>query len=271
MAIQFPDISPIAFSLGPIDIRWYALAYLAGFLLGWRYALRLADRDAVTRPDRNDIDDFLVWALAGVILGGRLGYVLFYQPAYFLENPLAILQLWQGGMAFHGGAAGVILALILFSWKRRINAFRLADIVCCVVPIGLFFGRIANFINGELFGRPTTLPWGVVFPTGGPDPRHPSQLYEAFLEGLVLFVVLALLVRSEKWRNRTGFLSGVFLFGYGTFRFLIEFVRMPDAHLGLLAMNLSMGQWLSLPMVVAGLVLMARAPLTLFVISRVRP
>lgn len=262
--MTFPDIDPVALSLGPIEIRWYALAYLAGFLIGWRYALRLAGKDTPHRPDRTDIDDLLIWIIPGVILGGRIGYVLFYQTAYYLEYPMEILKVWQGGMSFHGGAIGVILAMILFSWRRKINAFAVADIVCCAVPIGLFFGRIANFVNGELYGRITTAPVGVVFPMAGPDPRHPSQIYEAFFEGAVLFMIMFILARQEKWRQKAGFLSGVFLAGYGIFRFFIEYTRAPDAHLGLLTLGLSMGQWLCIPMVLAGLVLIYLSPLKLF-------
>ena len=191
--IEFPNIDPVAFSLGPIDIRWYALAYLAGILLGWQYCMRLAGLDLEQKPSREDIDDFLPWAIAGVIFGGRLGYVLFYNLEFYLDNPSQILQLWQGGMSFHGGALGVILALIIYPFFKKIPHLRLADCVCASVPIGLLFGRIANFINGELFGRVTDSKFGMVFPHGGELPRHPSQLYEAVLEGAVLFLILFVL------------------------------------------------------------------------------
>jgi len=260
---DFPDFDPVALWLGPFPVRWYALAYLAGFLLGWWYARSLARTSSLTREA---IDDFLPWAVAGVILGGRLGYVLFYQPAYFAAHPAEILYVWQGGMAFHGGLLGVIAALFIFAWRRRIEVLRLADILACAVPIGLFFGRIANFINGELFGRVTDLPWAVRFPAGGDLPRHPSQLYEAALEGAALFLILWGMSQSEKVRSRPGYRAGVFLIGYGTFRFIVEYVRAPDAHLGLILNVISMGQLLSLPMIILGCAVMiiafARRPVS---------
>ena len=206
-------------------------------------------------------DDFLVWATLGVVLGGRIGYVLFYKPLYYLANPSEIFMVWQGGMSFHGGALGVILAVILFARRNRLNLFSIGDTVCTVVPIGLFFGRIANFINGELFGRPAPedLPWGVIFPGGGPIPRHPSQLYEAGLEGLLLLVVLHLLWRKPALRLRPGFLSGAFFAGYGIARIVSEFFRQPDAHLGFLWGGATMGQLLSLPLLMFGAILMIRA------------
>lgn len=259
LAIPFPAMDPVAIEIGPLAIRWYALAYLAGFILGWRYAVYLARRD--TRPPSGpEVDDFLTWAIIGVILGGRLGFVLFYNPAYFLQHPLEILQIWEGGMAFHGGLLGMVLAIILYARHRRFSPLALGDIVACVTPIGLFFGRIANFINNELWGRPTDLPWGVVFPIP-PQwepliptvPRHPSQLYEAFLEGLVLFVILAVLARRPAIRARHGLLTGVFLTGYGVFRFLVEFVRQYDPREGLFLGVFTTGQLLSAPMVLAGI------------------
>jgi phosphatidylglycerol:prolipoprotein diacylglycerol transferase len=254
MTIPFPDISPIALSIGPLDIRWYALAYLAGFLLGWKYVVTLAGKVPGQRPNKLDIDDFLAWGILGVILGGRIGYVLFYQPQLYLENPLELFMLWHGGMSFHGGAAGMIIAMILYAWAKKIYVLRLTDWVCCAVPIGLFFGRIANFINGELFGRVTTAPWGMVFPHGGPDPRHPSQLYEAILEGAVLFTVLFLMTRSDRIRDRPGLISGVFLIGYALSRMTVEFFREPDVQIGYLMGWVTMGQVLCLPMILGGLV-----------------
>ncbi len=248
MAIAFPDIDPVAFSLGPLVVRWYALAYLAGILIGWRYILRLIRLDAPPALKKDDIDDFLPWAVLGVILGGRLGYILFYQFSLYMEHPLEILKLWHGGMSFHGGAAGVIAAMMIYAWKRRMSFFRLTDLVCCAVPIGLFFGRIANFVNGELFGRVTASPLGMVFPHGGPDPRHPSQLYEAVLEGLVLGLILFLMVRNERIRSRSGLISAAFLAGYGIARFIIEFFREPDPQIGTIAGVFTMGQMLCLPM-----------------------
>lgn len=258
LALPFPVIDPVALELGPIAIRWYALAYLAGFILGWRYAIYLA-RQTAGPPSGPDIDDFLTWAIIGVIIGGRIGFAIFYNAGHFLANPLDILRIWEGGMAFHGGLLGVVAAILIFARVRRISPLALGDIIACVAPIGLFFGRIANFVNNELWGRPTDAPWGVVFPIPPqwepliPSvPRHPSQLYEAFLEGLVLFVVLALLVRRPAIRARHGLLTGIFLSGYGIFRFLVEFVRQYDPRDGLFLGVFSTGHLLSLPMMAAG-------------------
>jgi phosphatidylglycerol:prolipoprotein diacylglycerol transferase len=254
MALTFPNIDPVAIALGPIQIRWYALAYLAGILLGWFYALKIVrqNEEKGLRPNRVDIDDFIPFAVLGVILGGRLGYILFYQPSYYLSRPLEILQLWHGGMSFHGGALGVIVAIIAYTLIRKIPMLRFADVICAVVPIGLFFGRVANFINGELYGRVTDAPWGMVFPGGGDAPRHPSQLYEAALEGGLLFMVLFFLIRSEFVRTHAGIISGAFLAGYGLCRMFIELFREPDWYLGFVAGPLTMGQILCLPMIVAG-------------------
>lgn len=256
MSIPFPDIDPVALTLGPLQIRWYALAYLAGFLGGWRYALHLAGQYSAQikgwRPNRDDIDDFLSYAVIGVIVGGRLGYVLFYNAEYYWANPLEALKIWEGGMAFHGGALGVILAMIVYSLVRKVPLLRLSDIVCMVVPIGLFFGRMANFINSELYGRVTNVSWGMVFPHGGGEPRHPSQLYEAFFEGLVLFVILLILNKIKSVRERYGVISGAFLCGYALFRFGIEYYREPDFHLGFIIQDLSMGQILCVPMFILG-------------------
>ncbi|GAA0582447.1 prolipoprotein diacylglyceryl transferase [Caenispirillum bisanense] len=255
-ALPFPAIDPIAIEIGPLAIRWYALAYLTGLLGGWWY-LRFLARRTPGGPTDDQADDFLVWATLGVVVGGRLGYVLFYKPEYYLANPLDIVKVWQGGMAFHGGVLGVIFAIWLFSRLRGLSFLRMGDLVCAVVPIGLFFGRIANFINGELWGRPAPdVPWAVVFPHGGDVPRHPSQLYEAILEGLVLVVLLHLLWRVAAIRERRGFIAGAFLAGYGLSRFTVEFFREPDAFLGTLAAGLTMGQLLSLPMILAGAALM---------------
>ncbi len=247
-------VNPIAFEVFGLPIRWYALAYLAGFILGWRYALRLA-RKGLAKPTADDMDEFLTWAVLGTILGGRVGYVLFYQPQYFLENPLQIVRIWEGGMSFHGGMLGVIAAMLLFARRREIRFFAVADVVATVAPIGLFFGRIANFVNQELYGRITDLPWGVVFPIAGREPRHPSQLYEAFLEGAVLFTILSVLARRPDIRGRPGSLSGLFLIGYGIARFSVEFLRQPDSQLGFLWLGATMGQLLSAPMVLLGVVL----------------
>jgi phosphatidylglycerol:prolipoprotein diacylglycerol transferase len=252
-AIPFPAIDPIAIAVGPIAIRWYALAYIVGLLLGWRYCLVLADRPPHL-VHRQDIDDFLVWATLGVVLGGRIGYVLFYNSAYYLANPIDALYIWHGGMSFHGGAIGVTLAIWLFGRTRGIPLLAFADIICAAVPIGLFFGRIANFINGELFGRVTDVPWAVVFPAGGPLPRHPSQLYEAVCEGLLLFLLLLIAERSGA-RRHPGLLSGLFLAGYAVARMSGELFRQPDAQLGFLIFGATMGQLLSIPMLLAGIAL----------------
>jgi phosphatidylglycerol---prolipoprotein diacylglyceryl transferase len=256
--IPFPAIDPVLVSIGPFAIRWYALAYIAALLLGWRYCSALARRWAARGTpvaSTKEIDDFLVWATIGVVLGGRVGYVLFYNSAFYLQHPGQALELWHGGMSFHGGAAGVILAMAWFCRKRGLSVLRFADVVVCAVPIGLFLGRIANFINGELWGRPSDAPWAMIFPTGGPVPRHPSQLYEAMLEGIVLFLILFFLQRSDTVRARSGTLGGVFLIGYGAFRIVVEFFREPDAQLGFLVGGTTMGQLLSVPLILAGLFL----------------
>lgn len=257
LAIAFPVIDPVAISLGPLVIRWYALAYIAGLLLGWRYCRYLASRGGPVTPDA--FDDFLTWATLAVVIGGRLGYVLFYKPAYHLANPLEILMVWQGGMSYHGGMIGVLLAIFLYARRHKIPGLALGDLVAAATPIGLFFGRLANFVNGELAGRPSDVPWAMAFPAYGPEPRHPSQLYEAALEGLVLFVLLAWLAHKPELRARHGLIGGVFLAGYGIARIIGEIFREPDTFIGFLSFGTTWGQWLSLPMVVAGLVLVLRA------------
>jgi phosphatidylglycerol:prolipoprotein diacylglycerol transferase len=248
-------LDPVALQIGPIAIRWYALAYIAGFVLGWRYALWLTRRSPLP-PDPQALDEFLTWAVVGTILGGRLGYVLFYNLEEYLADPLTIFYVWRGGMSFHGGLAGVILATVLFARRRGFPIMALGDVVAAAAPIGLFFGRIANFVNGELYGRPSDVPWAITFPTP-PDvpmvPRHPSQLYEAGLEGIVLFLILLPMALNPRIRARMGTITGVFLTGYGLARFLVEFVREPDTQLGFLWLGATMGQLLSLPMIVIGI------------------
>ena len=256
-ALMFPTIDPVAIAIGPLAIRWYALAYIIGIMLGWRYMIALSRR-APAIVTRADIDDFLTWATLGVILGGRLGYVIVYKPGYYLENLSEVLQVWHGGMAFHGGALGVIIALILFARRRKIPLLPFGDLLVGVVPIGLGLGRIANFLNGELWGRVTDVSWGMVFPTGGPEPRHPSQLYQACLEGLLLFLVLRVL-EVKGFRDRPGFLGGAFLAGYGVARSIGELFRQPDPFLGFLVAGATMGQLLSVPMILVGIWLMVRA------------
>ena len=262
LALPFPAIDPVLISIGPFMIRWYALAYIFGILLGWLYAR------AIIRNERlwggpapisvTDFDDFVLWVTLGIILGGRLGYVLFYNPAHFVEHPLEILQLWQGGMSFHGGFAGCVVAVMAFAWKRGISILSLGDVVCAVAPIGLLLGRLANFINGELWGRASDVPWAMVFPGAGPLPRHPSQLYEAALEGAVLLAVLAVMVRGRALQ-RPGLILGAFSLGYGLARSVCELFREPDAQLGFLWGGMTMGMLLSVPLMIAGAVLIGQA------------
>ena len=240
----------------PFPLRWYSLGYLAGILVGWWYLMKLIDRPGAPMARRH-ADDMVFYGTLGVILGGRIGYVLFYRPEFYFANPLEIVQLWDGGMSFHGGAAGTSVAMFYLAWKNKLSVLRVHDYVSCVVPIGLFLGRLANFVNGELWGRPTDVPWAVAFPDGGPVGRHPSQLYEAGLEGILLFTVLAFLFWRTDARYKPGLLTGVFVLGYGLCRFIVEFFRQPDAGLENLSWGLTMGQTLTLPMILAGLFLIA--------------
>ena len=256
LVIPYPTFDPVLVQLGPFAIRWYALAYIFGILIGWGYArllirsTRLWGRKAPMTV--SDFDDFVLWVTIGIILGGRIGYVLFYNLPYFIEHPLEIVQLWNGGMSFHGGFIGCVLAVLLFGYTRGISVLSLGDLTCAAGTIGLFLGRLANFINGELWGRPTDVPWAMIFPNGGPLPRHPSQLYEAGLEGLLLFIVLALLVRAGALK-RPGLIIGCFAVGYALARTFCEFFREPDAQLGFLWGGATMGQLLSVPLFLAGL------------------
>jgi len=258
LVLPFPDIDPVLIQIGPLAIRWYALAYIAGLVIGWQTLRRICEQPPRTLG-ADKIDDFLLWAALGVILGGRVGYMLFYKPAHFVANPLAALAVWEGGMSFHGGLLGVGVAMLLFARRNATPFLQLSDLVCLVAPVGLFLGRIANFINGELWGRTTDVAWAMVFPRGGPDPRHPSQLYQAFLEGAVLFAVLLAVWRLADGRRRPGLLSGVFGAGYGTARIIGELFREPDAHIGYLWGPLTMGMLLSLPLVAYGAWLIGRA------------
>lgn len=259
-ALPFPNIDPVIVQIGPLGIHWYGLGYVVGILFAWWYAKRLVTTprlwpNGVLPMKPEDIDDFLVWAAVGVVLGGRTGYILFYDLSRYIANPLDILAVWQGGMSFHGGLLGVTLALFLFARKRGIYVWSLVDVVAAGVPVGLGLVRVANFINSELWGRTTDVPWAVEFPTGGPFLRHPSQLYEALLEGLVLFVVLRILTHSRLNKLKTpGFVAGAFVAGYGAARIFVEFFREPDQQLGYLFGGwLTMGMVLSLPMVLMGL------------------
>ncbi len=259
LAIAFPVIDPVAIEIGPIAIRWYALAYITGLVLGWRW-MKLLAKSAVTEVNALDIDDFLVWAAVGVVVGGRLGFVLFYEPVHFLNNPIDIPKVWTGGMSFHGGFLGVVIAAIFFCKNRGVNPWVFGDLLGCSAPIGLFFGRAANFVNAELWGRETDAPWGVLFPPRphmgpldpGGVPRHPSQLYEAVLEGLLLFIVLGLLWRVGFFRERPGQLMGLFIAGYGLGRFVAEYFRQFDHHLDLGPVIITNGQIYSIPMIVIG-------------------
>jgi len=258
LLLPYPEIDPVLIQLGPFAIRWYALAYIAGLVLGWQIMRRLCVQPPkILSPEK--IDDFLLWAALGVILGGRLGYVLFYKPGFYLSQPLSILTVWEGGMSFHGGFLGVVVAVTAFAIRNKVPIFMLADLVAMVVPIGLFFGRVANFINGELWGRPTDVAWAMVFPRGGPLPRHPSQLYQAFFEGVVLFSLIVVVWRLTDGRRRPGLLTGVFCVGYGVARIIGELFREPDAFLGYIWGPLTMGMLLSVPLLVFGGWLIARA------------
>ncbi|MDX2223281.1 MAG: prolipoprotein diacylglyceryl transferase [Rhodospirillaceae bacterium] len=258
-AIPFPTIDPVIFEIGPVAVRWYALAYIVGILGGVAYVKRLVRLPpALMTPAQ--VDDFFLWALLGVVLGGRIGYALFYKPMEYLVDPLGILKTWEGGMSFHGGLLGVILAIMLYARRAKVDQWYLADGVGCAVPIGLGLGRLANFVNGELWGRVAPdVPWAMVFPGAGDLPRHPSQLYQATLEGVVLFAVMFALSRNETVRRRPGTLTGCFLIGYGLARIVGEVFREPDAHIGFLAMGATMGQLLSVPMVLFGLFCVWRA------------
>ena len=253
--LEFPVIDPVALQIGPLSARWYGIMYAVAFSVAWFLARRRAARPG-SGWTAMQVDDLITWGVAGVVLGGRIGYVLFYDLAYYLDNPLQILSIWRGGMSFHGGVAGVVLVAWLYGRSIGKPLLAVGDFIAPLVPPGLLAGRLGNFINAELWGRVTDAPWAMVFPTGGPLPRHPSQLYEAALEGLALFVILW--VYSARPRAR-GAVGGLFLIGYGSSRFLVEFFRQPDAQLGFVAMGwMSMGQVLCLPMIALGLFLMLR-------------
>ncbi len=265
--LPFPHFDPILVSIGPFAIRWYALAYIFGILLGWLYARAIIRNERLWGGPAPltvlDFDDFVLWVTLGIILGGRTGYVLFYSFPHFAANPLEIFEVWKGGMSFHGGFLGCVVAVVLFARTRGVPLLSLGDITCAVGPIGLFLGRLANFVNGELWGRPADVPWAMVFPAGGPQPRHPSQLYEATLEGLVLLAILAVLVRMGALK-RPGLTVGAFAVGYAIARTICELFREPDAQLGFLWGGLTMGMVLNVPLLLAGLafigVALARKP-----------
>ena len=256
----FPDFDPVLVSFGPFAIRWYALAYIVSLILGWRLMRGLCQRTPVVASTL-EVDDFLTWAVLGVVLGGRIGYVLFYQPGAFASHPGRILQVWHGGMSFHGGVLGVVAAILLYCRRHRVPVLGFADRLAIVTPMGLGIGRCANFINGELWGRPAPdwVPFRMIYPRVDMVPRFPSELYEAFLEGVVLSAVMWFAAARPGVRARFGFLTGLFLVGYGVARFTAEFAREPDVFLGFLAFGLSMGQILSLPMIAIGIVFMTLA------------
>jgi phosphatidylglycerol:prolipoprotein diacylglycerol transferase len=261
--LPFPDFDPVLVQIGPFAIRWYALAYVAGILLGWRYVAGLMKKPALWGPrgapaTTAQVDDLVLWITLGVILGGRLGHVFFYTPSIIVEDPLEIVQVWHGGMSFHGGALGVLVAVFAFCWKNRLDVLRVGDAITACAPIGLFFGRIANFINGELWGRPTDAPWAIIFPQAGIEPRHPSQLYEAALEGLALFLILRWATHGAGFLKRRGVVAGLFLLGYALFRTFVENFREPDRYLQHFPLGLTMGMMLSAPMVIGGLFLIWR-------------
>ncbi len=264
-ALPFPNIDPVIVQIGPLAIHWYGVAYIVGILFAWWYGKRLVTNPKLWPDGRlpmkpEDLDDFIVWAAAGVVLGGRIGYVLFYDLARYLEHPLDIFAVWQGGMSFHGGFLGTVLAIILFARSRGISVWTMFDVIAAGVPVALGLVRLTNFINSELWGRPTDVPWAIEFPTGGPFTRHPSQLYEAALEGLVLFLVLRILTYSFLKLKSPGFVSGAFVAGYGASRIFVEFFREPDQQIGYLFGGwLTMGMVLSVPMVLIGIWAMLRA------------
>lgn len=263
--LPFPDIDPVIIHLGPLAVHWYGLGYVVGILFGWWYAKRLVSTPRLWPNGQapitpNDIDDLLVWAALGIVLGGRIGYILFYDLSRYLAHPTDIFAIWQGGMSFHGGFLGVLTALIVFSIKRGLPMRSLFDVIAPSATVGIGVVRCANFINSELWGRPTDVPWAIVFPNGGPFARHPSQLYEALLEGFLLFVVLRFLTHSRLKLKTPGFVAGAFVTGYGCARIFVEFFREPDAQLGYLAGNwLTMGMVLSIPLVLLGIAMMATA------------
>ena len=257
-ALSHPEIDPVLLSIGPFQVHWYGMAYVAGILFAWWWAKKLVSTERLwgfkgSPITTIDIDDFLVWAVVGIILGGRIGYVLFYDLPTYLANPASVFAVWQGGMAFHGGLAGTIVAMILFTRSRGFSVFSLFDVIGSSACIGLFLGRVANFINSELYGKVSDVPWAVIFPGSDGQPRHPSQLYEGALEGLLLFAVLAILIWKFEMLKRPGFIGGLFIAGYAVSRILVEFVRVPDVQLGYLAGGwLTMGMVLSVPILLIG-------------------
>jgi len=256
--MTFPDINPIIFSIGPLAVSWYSLSYVAGILLGWFYANKIIEKFNSPITKKN-LEDFVTYAIIGIVVGGRLGYVLLYNPYKYFSNPVEILKTYEGGMSFHGGAIGVIIAAYIFCKQHKLKLLSLTDIIAPAVPIGLFFGRIANFINGELYGRTTDSSIGMIFPNSDLMLRHPSQLYEAFFEGLVLFCILAYAVFKRNTLKKQGLNSGLFLMLYSCFRIVIEIFREPDVQIGFILDGLTMGQILSIPLLLLGSYLIIRS------------
>ena len=252
-------MDPVLVSIGPVTIYWYSTMYLVAFGVVYLLCRKKIKSNSFTKINLEQLEDLLSWCFIGLLIGARIGYVLFYNPEFYLNSPIRILYLWEGGMSFHGGFLGVIVAAFVFASRNNIHTLYLADMLACVAPIGLFFGRIANFINSELYGRVTDAPWGIIFPNGGSLPRHPSQLYEAFLEGLVLFIVLITANYMTKARFFPGTLLGLFLLGYGIFRSFVELFREPDSHIGFIFNNITMGQILSVPMIFIGILFLYMA------------
>tara|TARA_B100000029_G_scaffold501760_1_gene575778 strand:+ start:1979 stop:2788 length:810 start_codon:yes stop_codon:yes gene_type:complete len=254
------NFDPILIDLGFFQIRWYSLAYILGIIIGWVYAIKIIKLTTVNKYNFkqvsiSNLDEIIIYLILGIILGGRLGYVIFYNLDYYIQNYLEIFKLWEGGMSFHGGLLGVILSIIIFSKKKEVNFFKLSDIIACVAPIGLFFGRIANFINAELYGKISTLPWAVIFPSTDTLPRHPSQIYEALLEGVALFLFINYLALKKNWLFKPGYISAFFLIFYSFFRIFCEIFREPDTHIGFLFSFVSLGSFLSLITLISGLIL----------------
>lgn len=256
--MKLPIVDPIIFQIGPLAIRWYSLAYVAGLIFAW-LIIKYFNKQNKVFDEKKVGDDFFMYGIFSIILGGRLGYVLFYNLPFYLKHPIDILKIWEGGMSFHGGLIGVIIGSYLFCKKHKINLLSFTDLLAVAIPIGLFFGRIANFINLELYGRVTTSKLGMIFPGAGDMPRHPSQLYEASLEGLLLFIILFSLAKFTNIKNRKGCLSGIFLIGYGISRFTVEFFREPDIQIGYIMKYFTLGQLLTIPIIIIGILLVVRS------------
>lgn len=255
--LDYPSISPIIFTIGPLEIRWYSLAYITGFLFSWQYIKYVSTQTKLYNFNNNltnqAIDDLIFYSILGLILGARIGYVLFYNFDFYLESPVHIFYVWEGGLSFHGGLAGIVLSIFYVKYIYKLKFFVISDLICASAPVGILLGRLSNFINGELYGRPASILFGMIFPSADNQYRHPSQLYEAFFEGLILFIILNILILFYKKLSSPGYISSLFLIFYGVFRFAIEFSREPDIQIGLLYKFLTMGMLLSIPMFLIGI------------------